>query len=85
MNNDSSDEILTLQCYKQKCLQKKNNKSNLNPSKIDNDKVVDSNKKRHLSNEKPPILQLIGGMGISNQKNNLISRNFSEWMNLEPP
>ena len=36
----------------------KNNKSNLNPSKIDNDKVMDGNKKRYLSNKKPPILQL---------------------------
>ena len=63
----------------------KNNKRNLNPGKIDNDKVMDSNKKRHLNNEKPPILQLIGGMGISNQKKNLISQNFSEWMNLELP
>ena len=34
----------------------KNNKSNLNPSKIDNDKVMNNNKKRYLSNKRPPIL-----------------------------
>ena len=33
-----------------------NNKSNLNPSKIDNDKVMNNNKKRYLSNKRPPIL-----------------------------
>ena len=28
----------------------------MNPSKIDTDKVIDNNKKRYLSNEKPPML-----------------------------
>ena len=34
------------------------NKNNLNPSKIDNYQVMDSNKKRYLSNKKLPMLHI---------------------------
>ena len=55
MNNDSCDESTDFTMQQTKLPVEKNNKSTLNPSKIDNDKVMDNNKKQYLSNEKPQI------------------------------
>ena len=57
MNKDSSDENTDCTMGQTKVPVGKNNKSNFNPNKIDNDKVMDNNKKRYLSNKKPPTLQ----------------------------
>ena len=56
MGNDSSDESTDFTLQQTKVPVEKNNKSNLNPSKIDNNKVMDNNKKRYLYNKKSPIL-----------------------------
>ena len=48
MDNESSDESTDFTMQQAKMPVEKNNKSNLNPSKIDNDKVMDNNKKRYL-------------------------------------
>ena len=55
MSNDSSDESTDFTLQQTKVLVEKNNKSNLNPSKIDNNKVMDNNKKRYLYNKKSLI------------------------------
>ena len=56
MNNDSSDESTDITMQQTKVSVEKNNKSILNPSKVNNEKAMDNNKKRYISNEKPPIL-----------------------------
>ena len=43
MNNDSTDESTDFTMQQTKVLVEKNNKSNLSPSKIDNDKVMEWN------------------------------------------
>ena len=51
MNNDSSDKSTDFTMQQTEMSVEKNNKSNLNPSKI-----MDNNKKQYVSNKKPPIL-----------------------------
>ena len=50
-NNDSSDGSTDFTMKQTKVSVEKNNKINLNPSKIYNEKVMDKNKKPYLSNE----------------------------------
>ena len=61
------------------------NKSNLNPSKIDNDKVMAIIKNGTWVTKNHGFYTFTGGMMIWNEKNKLVCQKSSELMNLKPP